>query len=202
MAIRFEDYSPAVVKRLKAHIKNNLNIASFFVVGRAKRNIDKTFGNPTGSLGEIFGYTPHRTGHLRGSMRHEIVETSSAMIGRIGTNNVYSRIHELGGIIRPKSKRALAIPLTNEAKKAGSPSRMGGKLFYTPAAQQKRDPWTVGYLWPHRGGSLFGYQTPLFVLRTRVHMPARPYLRPALKDNMKHVERIMSRPMKSTGRAK
>lgn len=61
----------------------------------------------------------------------------------IGTDKVYGPIHQTGGIVRPKSAKKLAIPLTREAVRAGSAKRWmsqnSGKYFFTPGAICKRE---------------------------------------------------------------
>ena len=53
---------------------------------------------------------------------------------RIGTNKIYSRIHQEGGTIRPKNARNLAIPLNREAAIAG-----GARRWW--AQNIDRNPW-------------------------------------------------------------
>lgn len=44
----------------------------------------------------------------------------------VGTNVVYAALHQFGGVVRPKKAKFLAIPLTKEAKRAGSPRKFPG----------------------------------------------------------------------------
>jgi len=48
---------------------------------------------------------------------------------KIGTGKIYGPIHQNGGIIRPVKAKALALPLTKEAARAGSPRRFPRPLF-------------------------------------------------------------------------
>jgi len=48
------------------------------------------------------------TGHLRSSIRSKVERKDKRLIGTVGSYGVkYARIHELGGIIRPKTAKAL-----------------------------------------------------------------------------------------------
>lgn len=48
------------------------------------------------------------TGNLAGAITSEVqIRNETVVEGRVGTNLVYARIHELGGIIKPKSKKYL-----------------------------------------------------------------------------------------------
>src|SRR5262245_46471028 len=69
----------------------------------------------------LSGPYPHRlqprTGRLRASMRRgdkdnifEVRSQGTQVIGTLGTNVPYARIHEVGGIIKPVKGQYLAIP--------------------------------------------------------------------------------------------
>lgn len=48
-----------------------------------------------------------RTGRLRASITSTVLVHGNRVTGRIGSNVVYARIHELGGIIKPRNAKAL-----------------------------------------------------------------------------------------------
>jgi len=48
-----------------------------------------------------------RSGRLRGSITTEVSATPTGVEGALGTNVIYARIHEKGGVIRPKVADAL-----------------------------------------------------------------------------------------------
>lgn len=83
-----------------------------------------------------------RTGHLVGSISvsEGNISTYRAEVD-VGTNVIYARIHELGGIIRPVTARMLS--------------------------------------WINDAGER--------VFANLVHIPARPYLRPAMDENEKDI---------------
>lgn len=78
----------------------------------------------------------------------------------------YALIHELGGVIEPKNSKFLAIPVTDLARKAGSPRNLVG-LAYVQSI--KGQPMLVD----EESGEVH------YILERSVTIPARPYLRPA-----------------------
>lgn len=110
----------------------------------------------------------------------------------LGTNLDRALIHQHGGILRPKSGRALAIPLTRQAVTAGSPRRMSGLVLVWP--QGRRAGWLQT--------SAQGRRQPVrhWLLKTSVTIPPRPFL--GWNDEManeqaaiigEHVERELAR---------
>jgi len=88
-----------------------------------------------------------RTGRLRNSITHDVKIEGNKVVGRIGTNVIYGRIHELGGVIKPRQAQSLR--------------------FNIPG---------VGWR-----------------MAKSVTIPARPYLRPALEDNVKDIGEIITK---------
>ena len=77
----------------------------------------------------------------------------------VGTAHPAAALHQFGGTVRPKKGKYLAIPLTREAARAGSPRRMKG----TPRAP----------LFAKKvGGRWVGH----FLLARKAVVPARPFL--------------------------
>jgi len=52
-------------------------------------------------------------GHLRKSVSYTMLSDNS---GVVGSNIIYGRIHQLGGIIRPRNAKMLAIPVSAKAR--------------------------------------------------------------------------------------
>lgn len=88
-----------------------------------------------------------RTGRLRGSITHDVRIEGDRVVGRIGTNVVYGRIHELGGVIKAKNA--------------------GYLKFNIPG---------VGWR-----------------MAKSVTIPARPFLRPSLEDNISDISGILAK---------
>lgn len=96
-----------------------------------------------------------------------------AKSGKVGTNKSYAAMQQFGGVIKPRNAKALAIPLTPQARRAGSPLKFGKKL---------------ALVWPK--GSKFGWlverqaattrktarEIAQYLLAPSVTLPARPYL--------------------------
>lgn len=89
---------------------------------------------PTGSLalstrvgGGQSGKTLSDTGNLRNALvsaRPKIVDNQVS----VDTSGVpYAALHNFGGVQRPRNAKSLAIPLTKEAKRAGSARRWWGQ---------------------------------------------------------------------------
>ncbi len=97
-------------------------------------------------------------------------ERSGGDVVEWGSHLAYARIQDEGGTIRPRRARALTIPIDDRAR--GKRAKDFAGLFMIPI--DSGDPDTVGLL-AIPGTSDDDFQ-PLFVLRTRVDMPARPYL--------------------------
>lgn len=105
------------------------------------------------------GQTMSLTRRLRNSITyradHESVE--------VGTNVAYAVVHQFGGVIRAKNGPFLAIPITPQARRAGSPRNMPGLVVAQSLKGQfmllDSETGTVHYL-----------------LRKSVRMPARPFL--------------------------
>lgn len=107
--------------------------------------------------------TLRRSGGLQNSVTSSFTSTSMKM----GSNSPYGRIHHKGGVIKPKKARALAIPLQDWIK--GGPRRYTD-LTYMPV--EDGAPATLAVLGKQNGDDF----TPMFVLVSKVTMPARPWL--------------------------
>lgn len=89
-----------------------------------------------------------------------------------GTNLPYAKIHQEGGTIRPSRGRALSIPLTPEAERAGGARNFPGLFLFKrggkpPLLAEKPPKSGKG----SRSGLKFHY-----VLLPQVVIPARPFL--------------------------
>ena len=125
-----------------------------------------------------------RTGHLRASF-HAIIKTTAAEVtGRLGFIHPagggeadplrYAWTHHAGAIIVPKKARFLAIPTPFAQTKTGVTR---GKPRDFPNTFVAR-----GIIWQGirakrvKGAKLSAVAAPLFLLRTRAVIPARPIL--------------------------
>lgn len=92
-----------------------------------------------------------------------------------GTNIEYAAIHQYGGEIRPKSGRALAIPVSREAY--GKRPRAFGKPLAVVWPKGKRSGWLVERRAGRHAKTIFHY-----LLVSKVTIPARPFLGISDKD--------------------
>ena len=104
-----------------------------------------------------------RTGRLKGSLTHE--ETADTVeISAGGADEVdYAAIHHYGGIIKPKTKKALTIPFPGGPADQRVPLR----------AADFNDTFVAkGIIFQNKGEDI----EPLFILRKSVEIPASPYM--------------------------
>lgn len=122
-----------------------------------------------------------RTGTLKRSITYQVaVDGYSA---RVGTNVVYARAHEFGAVIKPKNAKFLTIPIGQYRVQSRTArirsARQVKDLVYIP----RKNGEFGGMLGRPKGRGKARSIEPLFLLRKRVTIPPRPFLRPALYDN-------------------
>lgn len=116
------------------------------------------------------GKAPRKTSTLARSIHIEATKSSPQYVEvEVGTDLEYAAIHEFGGVIKPKSGKYLAIPVSADAKVVMSPWSFEDELHFISRP--------FGGLLMDREGVVH------FILRTSVTIPAHPYLRPALDEN-------------------
>lgn len=95
-------------------------------------------------------------------LRNSITTSATATTASVGSNVVYAAIHQFGGVIRAKKGPFLAIPMTPQARSAGSPTRMPGLHVWQTT----------------KGQFVMGTEQGVvhFLLRRQVTLPARPFL--------------------------
>ena len=173
--MRLSWYGEEVRHVIEAGMRRNLEKAALFVETEAKRNARS--GGPA-------GFKSSRGGAgLVGTITHEV----KYPVARIGTNIKYGRIHELGGTIVPATAGALTVPLAREARKAKAKDfpdafllKLGSKAFIVQSV----------------GRGKRAHLKFLYVLKDSVHMPARPYLRPALDNNIARIRELLGTPIR------
>lgn len=110
------------------------------------------------------------TGRLRRSVRSRVLRDGV----KVGTGVRHARLHQEGGVIKPRRRRMLSIPVDGTPKSVGQAG--AGALF-------RRYPKRVYATYNERGGAVFIKRRPgdkagelMFVLRRRVKVAARPFL--------------------------
>lgn len=88
----------------------------------------------------------------------------------LSANSPGARLQNYGGVVRPKRAKALAVPISKEAGRIGSP---GGGRFPRPLfVRATRSATVVGALCENVGGVLVVH----YLLVKEVRVPARQYL--------------------------
>jgi phage gpG-like protein len=132
------------------------------IVSDVKRRF-ATGTTPEGARWRPLKYARPRGGNRplldTGRLMASITGRSSPTEVVVGTAHPAAPLHQHGGTVRPKKGKYLAIPLTKEAQRAGSPRRMKGTKA-VPLFARKVDGRWVGH----------------FLLAKKAVVPARPFL--------------------------
>ncbi len=163
----------SISARMKSRLRDAVRISAIEVQRQTKVLLNARKSVRGGRSPSPPGFPPaNLTGALSRSIKVDLSEIDS-LTAKVYTDLVYARIHEYGGTIVPKRRKALAIPLgnvTGEPKdyqdlfmvhRPGQPPLLVRQMYKTKWAIQ-----------------------PMFVLLPQVTLPPRPYLRPALSMTM------------------
>ena len=183
---------PNVTKRVERAISRRVQRAGVFLQRRVVDEISQpsrirktklSAGAPPGA----------DTGELKRSILTTMVDPMTAVVF---SNSKQGLIFELGGTIRPRSKRALAIPLTKKARRWRGPTRN-----FKPNGQDLvpiRRPGLPTLLvekFGKRGGALRTKWTIHFILVDIVRMPRHPFLSTALSKNRDEIILMIGEPL-------
>lgn len=148
-------------------------------------------------------------GGLMQSVRANVFEEGDELSGLLVVDKKYAGIHEFGGTIRPREKKALTVPIAPEAvgrraadfpnlifikRGAGKPPILAIELFkQTKVRQIATDPRTHRKLFGVRQGAAGTARAikPLFILLKSVDMPARPYFFPTIKERLQEIPKAI-----------
>ncbi len=148
---------------------------ALLVEATAKENVKNTF-HMVASADEV----AKGGGHLADSITHKVLKVGGlAVTGVVGTNLVYAAIQEFGGTVKAKNVKYLTIPwdgVTGWAKDYQNTfvhrTQTGNLIIFQRESKDKI--------------------RPLFTLKDKVEIPARPYLNPALKANEKRIMELIN----------
>lgn len=137
-------------------------------------------------------FAPHRSGHLRRHIRGRVESSTllGASFGVVGSDVVYARIQELGGVIKARNAKYLTIPLAGAKTKAGI-VRGGARSF------------TDTFVMRSRSGDLLIVQRrgrgvlPLFVLKPEITIRGKHYLERGLEKNRAPIRELFGREVKA-----
>ena len=105
-----------------------------------------------------------------GTLLQSIHTKSSSAFAAVGTNMEYARIHQFGGVVKPKTAKCLAIPWSPEARQTGYARRFPRKLTLVWPKGSKSG-WLV-----ESGGSRRKHTKLHYLLRLQATIPERPFL--------------------------
>lgn len=74
-----------------------------------------------------------RTGRLRNSILTRVTQSTHSVTGEIGSNVVYARIHELGGVITPKKAKALKFYIPGVGWRTSQKVTIPSRPYLRPA---------------------------------------------------------------------
>lgn len=138
---------------------------------RAKINVKQKLNTTGGSVGTL-------------SRSIQVVRDDSRLEAAIGPSVIYGRIHEFGGVIRPKKGRFLVFTVGQGALKQAR-----GALRKMRGGEKARSFRMVGGAKVYSGGGATtrglieeAQANVTLVFARQVTIPERPYLRPALDD--------------------
>lgn len=165
---------------LKAYTRALLSFLSH-AEAEAKRNATRQFIGRNGR---------RLSGRLLNSIYTDVVFDSSSNklpVGVIGTRGIaYGRIHEYGGKIEPKKAKHLWL------KQWGGRADKFRRMTPTEFINEKNANPKEYKIFTSKKNNLIAAYTPaggdivpLFVLRSSVTMPERPYIRPAVETALK-----------------
>jgi hypothetical protein len=143
----------------------------------------------------IFEAFPGGRGGLARSYTATLLQPKDGKLrSGVTSDSVYARIQNEGGTIVPKSAKALTIPISNEAKRAGEEGRgardLGMKLSLI---WHKGDP--TGLL----AESIKGKLKPHYLLAKRSTIKGRHYLEKAAEDAEPKIAEIMDASLQKAG---
>ncbi len=119
-------------KKFSVGLLKGLRDGMFFAEAAAKKSFGKT------------GKLQVGTGRLRSSIKSGVKQRIDSLIGYIGSNIIYAKIHEFGGIIRARAAKFLKF-------------QVEGK----------------------------------WIIASQVTIPAKPYLEPAIKNNIAQIKDLI-----------
>lgn len=143
--------------------------------------------------------TGGRTMRHKGELTRSITYNVDGNSVQVGTNLEYARIHQFGGVVRPRKAKALTVPV--HAKAYGKRAADFPDLVYIPR-KGKSPMLAMVKARKGRNGSMMiaGHQViPYFILMKSVRIHARPFLQ-FLPDDLRKFDRMTERYL-STGEA-
>ncbi len=142
----------------------------------------RSFGTDHGGVASLAGMAPNtQTGNLRNSIVYVTPQAKGTPgFAAYGTNLVYSRILEFGGTIRPKTAKALPVPINGAAR--AMLRKLNGRSLRTFKLVLTKRPGKEPILVEKTPTGRDKKNGAVFVLKRSVRIRPRPYLTPSLSS--------------------
>lgn len=174
--------NPQLMQRVKAANQAGLYRVAIGLQRAIKGKLNLTASNiGNGGQPSAPGSPPAKnTGTLGRSIQIDQTNPDRLLVG---TNVVYAKIQEFGGIIRPKKGKALPVPMNLEAKRISAANPQGLRNVPNLVPIKTRSALYLVQI-VRKGGSkseryVWG---AVWMLKKSVRMPKRPYMAPALAE--------------------
>lgn len=180
----FQDHAKKIVDNVQNGMYVAFVHALIFMEARIKEKIRINFRHSNSGVGV------NAVGRLSSDWSRVITMGTNEVEGVVGTRVKYARIHEFGGVIKPRTKQALTIPFPGRAVGSlppayvlkNDPTRESfiskGVIFAKEKHQKgsKKGQWktSIPKIVKQRHGDLNIY--PMYVLKKSVTIPARSYV--------------------------
>lgn len=161
-----------------------------------QKQIVKNISTPSRTSGpsRVGGFPHANLGNLRKSIF--VKKSENGLSAFVGSANKVAFFMEFGAIIRPKKAKALAIPISKQAKKhndsGGSAKSFPKKLVFI---RRKGKPPLLVEMTGKKGGKLRSKWTIHYVLPAMARLAPRPIFLPTLNQIRDEILGIISAPI-------
>jgi phage gpG-like protein len=169
---------------LKAIVQKAARAGNAMVAFGLQKTIKKKLNLSSSNQGRTPSPAGQPPAKMTGTLGRSIqVDMSNPDILRVGTNLVYAKMLEYGGVIRPKKARALIVPFNDAARKylRMNPSGPAGDKSFS-YIKHSRPPLLAQVMIKGKGKRARQVFGAVFGLVRSTRMPERPYMRPSLRD--------------------
>ena len=183
-------------EQVQAEIDRRLTKVGGMLVKEAKQDLSR--GNSRDGGPSPAGTPPYQfRGRLAKSVTFKFKGLRKTRMIRVGTRSFVGYKQEVGGVIRPKSKKALAVPISLQARR----HRGGARNFpikLTMIKRRNKPPLLVDTSkekYTKKGKLRKNSRWVLhYVLTKKVTLPKRPWLRPLLQRRRRKIFRMLAKP--------
>jgi phage gpG-like protein len=176
-----------LVERYEGAIRDAQNVIGSHLVSVVSDNIRKNKLVLTGNLVNSISYSTSEHQSSPAAAGVKPISKPEKYTTRVGTTVIYAAIHEFGGTIVPDKAKALAVPVSPEAKKLSmlgkGPRDIPGLVMI---AHEGRTP-ILALVNPDKTLNV------MYALLNKVTIGAKPYLRPALQSEKNIIAQIFAK---------